>query len=52
MTKTLEHLQETKQADPASVRLNQSYSQWALALNLTDAANYIKAGLGFADGNG
>ncbi len=52
MTKTLEYLKEIEQADPGSVRLNQSYSQWALALNLTDASNYIKVGLGFAEGKG
>ena len=52
MTKTLEYLRDFEQATPGSVRLNQSYSQWAIALNLTDTANYIKTGLGFAEGKG
>ncbi len=51
-TKVLEYAKEVGQANPASIRLDQSYSQWALALNFTDAANYIKVGLGFADGKG
>jgi len=51
-TKALEYIKEVGQADPASVRLNQSYSQWALALNMSDPSNYIKTGLGFAEGKG
>ncbi len=50
--KTLEYIREIGQGDPGSVGLDQSYTQWALALNLTDASNYIKVGLSFADGKG
>lgn len=50
--KILKYVKNYAQANPASVRLNQSYSQWALALNGTDASNYIKAGLGFAERKG
>jgi hypothetical protein len=51
-TKTLEYIKESGHNDPASLRLDQSYSRWAIVLNLTDASNYIKTGLGFADGKG
>jgi len=51
-TDALNYIKEVGQADPASVRLNQSYSQWALALNMSDPSNYIKTGLGFAEGKG
>lgn len=50
--KTLEYIEKVGKAQPGSIRLNQSYSQWALALNLTDPSNYIKTGLGFAEGKG
>ncbi len=52
VTRCLEYVKDVGQADPSSIRLNQSYSQWALALNMTDPSNYIKTGLGFADGKG
>ncbi len=51
-TKTLDFIRDVGHADPASVRLNQSYSQWATALNMLDPSNYIKVGLGFAEGKG
>lgn len=50
--RTLEYIQKNGHADPATVRLNQSYTSWALALNMTDPSNYIKTGLGFAEGKG
>ncbi len=51
-TKLLNYIKTHSTLDPGSLRLNQSYTQWALALNMTDPANYIRAGLGFADGKG
>jgi hypothetical protein len=48
----LDYLKAELKVDPSSVRLNQSYVQWALALNGSDSSNYIKTGLGFADGKG
>ncbi len=47
MTKTLIYLRDFEQANPGSVRLNQSYSQWAIALNLTDTAQLFKNRIGF-----
>jgi hypothetical protein len=37
---------------PEAVRLWQSYSDWARNLNLTDSSQYIKVGLGWAEGKG
>lgn len=51
-TKTLNYLKTHTQLDPGNLRLNQSYKQWALSLNMTDPANYIKVGLGIVDGKG
>lgn len=52
MSDTLEYTSSISQARPGNVRLTQPYSQWAFALDFTDPANYIKTGLGFADGKG
>jgi hypothetical protein len=52
VTELLEHAMSVSQQRPADLRLNQPYTDWAFGLDQTDVANYIRAGLGFADGKG
>jgi hypothetical protein len=52
VTETLQHAMQVSQVRPDKLRLDQPYTQWALALSHTDPAVYIKTGLGFADGKG
>ncbi len=49
---TLRFTQSTYGSDPAHLDLNNSYTQWALGLLGTDQGNYLRVGLGFADGKG
>jgi hypothetical protein len=51
-TKLFEYAQIKYHTDPGSLRLDQSYTRWALNVEPSDAYNYLRAGLGFADGRG
>jgi hypothetical protein len=51
-SKLFEYAKSNYHTDPGSLRLNQSYTRWALNLLPSDAYNYLRAGLGVADGRG
>ena len=52
MRNVLQFVAAVGHAHPETIRLNQSYTQWALALNCLDPSNFIRAGLGLAEGEG
>jgi hypothetical protein len=51
-SKLFEYAKDKYHTDPGSLRLDQSYTRWALNLPPSDAYNYLRTGLGFADGRG
>ncbi|HEY9758274.1 MAG TPA: hypothetical protein V6C97_24120 [Oculatellaceae cyanobacterium] len=51
-TKLFEYAKHKYHTDPGSLRLNQSYTRWAVNVPPSDAFNYLRTGLGFADGHG
>jgi hypothetical protein len=51
-TKALEYLAKTMNVNTVGLNLQSSYEEWGKALNGCDAGEYIRGGMGIADGKG